>query len=279
VSIVGYAIPHGTAAFWREHFSRHGAAHSDVLERFGTRYVRVQHPAGQMFEVVECSDPRRPWTTPQLGIDVATRGFFGAVLSVRHVEDLERVLMDALGFTQRGVEGTYHRFQIAGGGPAGVIDLQHEPDRPAGSWWFGSGTFHHIAFDARSDEALLAQKALYEELGYTDASELKDRFYFHSMYVRSPGGILVECTATVPEGFYLDETPEELGTRLNLPPWYEEQRAAILAQLESIRLPEANQPRPGTPGRRPSPHVAPPSTGLKLSRTKADFASRGVATP
>ena len=45
----------------------------------------------------------------------------------------------------------------------------------------------------RFDEALVQQKATYEELGFTDASELKDRFYFHSMYVRSPGGILVAC--------------------------------------------------------------------------------------
>ena len=55
--------------------------------------------------------------------------------------------------------------------------------------------YHHIAFNVETDDALVAQKALYEELGYTDASEIKDRYYFHSMYVRSPGGILVECTA------------------------------------------------------------------------------------
>ncbi|MEI9814691.1 MAG: hypothetical protein WDO18_19540 [Acidobacteriota bacterium] len=36
------------------------------------------------------------------------------------------------------------------------------------------------------------QKEIYEELGFTDASEVKDRFYFNSMYCRAPGGILVE---------------------------------------------------------------------------------------
>jgi len=34
------------------------------------------------------------------------------------------------------------------------------------------------------------------------------------MYVRSPGGILVECTANVPDGFFRDEAPDELGTKL-----------------------------------------------------------------
>ena len=63
--------------------------------------------------------------------------------------------------------------------------------------------------------------------------------------VRAPGGILVECTANVAEGFYLDEAPEDLGTRLNLPFWYEDQREAIVASLEPLRVPESNWPRPG----------------------------------
>ena len=278
VSVVAYAIPHGTAPFWKDHFARHDVEHGDVLERFGTKYVRLRHPAGVTFEVVEADDARKPWTTCQIGCDVATRGFFGAVFSVRDIEDVEQFLVDALGMIKIGVDGAYHRFGVPGGGPASVVDLHHEPDRPAGSWWFGAGTFHHIAFDAETDERLVAQKALYEELGYTDASELKDRFYFHSMYVRSPGGILVECTSTVPGGFCVDEAPEELGRRVNLPPWYEEQREAILAQLEPIRLPEANRPLPGAaPVRRN--RVPDTPTGVPMSRTKANFTARKVVVP
>ena len=135
---------------------------------------------------------------------------------------------------------------------------------------FGSGTFHHIAFHVDTDEDLVQQKALYEELGYTDASEIKDRYYFHSMYVRSPGGILVECTANVPGGFYQDETPEELGTRLNLPPWYESQRADILARLEPVTVPEENRSRRApAPFSTPTPVAA--SLSVSLSRTNADF--------
>ena len=221
------------------------------------------------YEVVEADDCRRPWTTKQITADVATRGFFGAVMSVRSIEEQEQFFVDALGFRKVGVDGPYHRFEVSEGGPGGTIDLHHEPDRPPGSWSFGAGTFHHIAFGVDNDEALFAQKALYEELGYTDASEVKDRFYFHSMYVRSPGGILVECTANVAGGFYRDEAPEELGTRLNLPPWYESQRADILARLESVTVPEENRPKRAT-----KPSATPVAAGAAvgtLSRTNADF--------
>ena len=79
-------------------------------------------------------------------------------------------------------------------------------------------------------------------MGYTDCSEIKDRNYFHSIYCRCPGGILVECAATAPGAFLRDETIDTLGTSLLLPPWFEERRAEIVAMLEPIRVPENNMP-------------------------------------
>ena len=104
---------------------------------------------------------------------------------------------------------------------------------------------HHLALDIGTDEALAEQKNLYDELGYTDCSEIKDRFYFHSIYVRSPAGILTECAATAEGGFLKDESYEELGTHLLLPPWFEHERAKIVAMLEPIVVPEANRPKAG----------------------------------
>ena len=247
VAATCYGVPPGTLPFWLAHFDRHGVAHSGLQERFGAGYVRVRHPAGLLIEVVESpDDSRRPWTTREISADVGTRGFCAAVLSVRDACDQEAFLVDALGLRKVGVDGRFHRFEIPGARAARFIDLLHDPDRAAGSWGFGAGTVHHLALDVETDDALLQQKAIYEELGFTDASELKDRYYFHSMYVRSPGGILIECTSNVPAGFYLDESFEELGTKLHLPPWYEEQRDAIVAMLEPITVPEENRPRPGT---------------------------------
>jgi glyoxalase family protein len=274
LSATSYSVPVGATTFWANHLDRHRAEHSGIQERFGAKYIRVRHPAGLLFEMVEEGrDTRRPWTTRQISTDAATRGFFGAVLSVRDVADQESFFVEALGLRKIGVDGPYHRFQVPGGGAGTTIDLHHEPDRAPGSWGFGAGTTHHIAFNLETDEALLQQKAIYEELGYTDASELKDRFYFHSMYVRSPGGILVECTSNVPGGFYQDEAPEELGTRLHLPPWYEEKRAEILSMLEPLVVPEENRPRPEMVNRRPACPAASAAAAshIPLSRRPAEF--------
>ena len=275
LSATSYTVPVGAVSFWKEHLERHKVEHSGVQERFGAKFIRFRHPAGLLFEVVEnATDKRNPWTTKEVSKDVATRGFLGAVLSVRDVRDQESFFIDALGFRKTGVDGPYHRFEVAEGGPGKTVDLHHEPDRLPGSWGFGAGTAHHIAMNLEDDETMIKQKARYEELGFTDCSEIKDRYYFHSMYTRSPGGILIECTSNVAGGFYQDETPEELGTKLHLPPWYEDQRDAIVAQLEPITVPEENQPKPGTTTR-PTPEVATAGkSAVPLSTYKATFGDK-----
>jgi glyoxalase family protein len=235
VQAIAYTVAKGALPFWEEHLKRHEIKHNPIQERFGQRFIRFYHPAGLAFEVLEDGDDgRTSWTTEEIGKGEGVRGFWGAVLSVRDVSEQERFLIEALGFGKRGVDGAYHRFDVGTGGANKTLDLLHEPDRAPGSWTFGAGTVHHIALWCADDEALAAQKALYEELGYTDASEIKDRFYFHSMYVRSPGGILVECCCNVPGGFEKDEPADKLGTKIHLPPWFENRRAEILAGLEPI---------------------------------------------
>lgn len=241
IQSTAYSVPKGTLKFWLEHLNRHHVSNGGIQERFGQKFIRFSHPSGIQLEVLEdSSDQRNAWSTEQVTRDVATRGFHGPVLSVREIAETERFFVDALGFRKTGTDGAYHRFELNEGGPNKTVTLLNEPDRPAGSWTFGAGTAHHLALDIENDEKLAEQKALYDELGYTDCSEIKDRMYFHSIYCRCPGGILVECAATVPQGFAVDEPADQLGKSLLLPPWFEARRAEIMNMLEPIRVPESN---------------------------------------
>ena len=239
VSATAFTVGKGTLPFWQNHFKRNRVSQQPLAERFGQKFIRFSHPSGLEFEVIEDKeDQRNPWSTPDIGKGEAVHGFHGSVLSVREVPETERFFIEALGFRKTGVDGKYHRFETGTGGANKTVTLLHEPDRPAGSWTFGSGTHHHIALWGADDEALAQQKAIYEELGYTDASEIKDRFYFHSMYCRCPGGILVESCCNVPGGFEKDEEASKLGTTLHLPPWWAGRKDEMMASLEPIRVPE-----------------------------------------
>jgi len=94
---------------------------------------------------------------------------------------------------------------------------------------------HHVAWRTPDDEeqkswrAKLAQKGL-------NVTPVIDRKYFHSIYFHEPGGVLFEI-ATDPPGFTVDEPAEQLGTRLNLPPWLEPLRDEIQQALPKVRVP------------------------------------------
>jgi glyoxalase family protein len=239
VQATTFTVAKGSLPFWKDHLKRHKIEQQPIAERFGQSFIHFSHPSELKFEVIEDKDDRREgWSTPEIEGSEAVRGFHGAVLSVREISETERFFVDTLGFRKTGVDGSYHRFETGKGGANKTVTLLHEPDRPSGSWIFGAGTHHHIALWAADDDALARQKAIYEEQGYTDASEIKDRFYFHSMYCRCPGGILVESCCNVPGGFEKDEPREKLGTTLHLPPWWADRKNEIMKALEPIRVPE-----------------------------------------
>ncbi|MNL72751.1 putative ring-cleaving dioxygenase MhqO [compost metagenome] len=71
------------------------------------------------------------------------------------------------------------------------------------------------------------QKVLDAGLQITDKI---DRNYFYSLYFREPGGVLFEIASDNP-GFATDETVEQLGSGLMLPPQYEPRREQIVKVL------------------------------------------------
>lgn len=245
VRATAYSAPKGSLPFWKEHFHRYKIENGGIQERFGQKYIRFQHPARLAFEIIEDpNDKREGWVTEEIGARESVRGFHGTVLLMREVAESERFFTEALGFRKTGQEGKFHRLEVGEGGPGKTLIFEHDPDRPAGSWGFGAGTVHHVALAVGSREELEEQKGIYEELGYTDASDIKDRYYFHSMYTRSPGGILVECSCSQAGGFYRDEDEMHLGSKLHLPPWWEHRTQEMLAQLEPIQAPEYTQSVP-----------------------------------
>ena len=65
-------------------------------------------------------------------------------------------------------------------------------------------------------------------------SDVKDRGYFFSVYMRTPGGALFELAEATGRGFLIDETAQQaLGTHMCIPPHWEDRRPEI-AQLEQL---------------------------------------------
>jgi glyoxalase family protein len=129
-------------------------------------------------------------------------------------------LRDTLGLKQ--VDS--NRLELADGA---WIDVLHSPETPRGK--MGAGIFHHVALRVADEQAQLEWREKLMRAGVR-VSAVRDRFYFHSIYFREPGGVLLEIATDGP-GFLIDETPERLGEKLCLPPWLEPSREGIERRL------------------------------------------------
>lgn len=100
----------------------------------------------------------------------------------------------------------------------------------------GYGQTHHYAFAVPDEQTQLEFREKMLEAGL-NVSPVRDRVYFKSIYTNDPDGHIVEL-ATAGPGFGVDEERAELGQRLMLPPWLEDQRD----QIEHVLAPVTIQP-------------------------------------
>jgi glyoxalase family protein len=233
------SVPADAVGFWADRLRGAGVEVEEV-ERFGTQRLLFAHPCGIPYTIVGDPEPdsRVPYEGGGVSGEHAIRGAYGTTTSVREPDTQAFFITEGMSGEQVGSEGAHHQFRIGTDeGHGRMLELVEEPDLPQGTWNFGEGTIHHHAFDVVSAENQQAVKDWLVGLGFTDASESKDRGYFFSVYCRSPGGLLVELAYSTPEGFLIDEAADELGTHMCIPPHWEHLRDEI-AQLEPIRTPE-----------------------------------------
>ncbi len=229
------SIPVGAADFWVNRLNAMGVP-ATKGDRFGLTRVMFAHPCGIPHELVENpGDTRTPITKDDQGIGAAhgIKGIYGANVAVMDVNAMEEFLDGGMQF-QRAASDDLGSMWIVpeNNGIQSVIELETDRSSAQGTWTLAGGTIHHLAMNTVTEDNQHALKARLEGMGYTDVSEQKDRNYFKSMYLRSPGGAMFELAWTVPEGWAKDEPADAIGQSLVFPPWFEDRRAEMEAGLE-----------------------------------------------
>lgn len=229
------SVPPGALAFWERRLQERGFA-PRLTERFGERLVAFQHPCGIEYELVGAvNDARAPYSNGLLPQEHGIRGTHGIAVSVRDGQNSDEFMQVGWNGRKLATDGNYVRYEVGAGGSGAIVDFRIEPDVPAGSWTYGEGVPHHVAFEVADHEAQSKVKFHLEGLGFTDVSEMKDRGYFDSVYVRTPGGALFEATVSKPQGFLVDEPYEKLGTTMQIPPFFANRREELLQRIEPLR--------------------------------------------
>lgn len=232
------SVPASSMDFWARRLSEFQIEY-EQFERFGERRIALNHPSGIEYVLVGThGDPRVGYPGCGVPEEAAIHGIYGTGIHLYDQDQMVDFAQDVFyAAGEVSEEGDVARFQVGSDHFGNWVELRGNRTDKQGSWRFGAGTYHHFAwnFDTLANQE--SAKFRIEGAGYTDISELKDRTYFKSHYLRTPGGALFELAVTHEDGGWdCDESPEELGRNFMLPPQFEHERDHIMGQLEVITV-------------------------------------------
>jgi glyoxalase family protein len=232
--IIQLAIPRGASDFWVDRLNARGIR-AVKSERFGLARVSLQHPCGIPHELVESpADPRTPITADGIGAAQGIKGIHGVAIAVFDRTSMDDFLTVGMGMKKEADDASGLMFSVPAGASVGnMVEIVVDTASAQGTWTLAGGTIHHMAFNTLNEDNQLKLKAHIEGMGFTDVSDQKDRNYFKSCYVRSPGGALFELAWSVPAGWTVDEPAGMTGRSLVFPPWFADRKDEMVAGLEA----------------------------------------------
>ena len=229
---IGFSVPKGSLKFWRKRFEQYNVIFNNKSEKFGEKYLTFLDPDGLKIEFIESktTDSREGWETIEIKNDVAIKGFHNVTLTLNNIKATAYILTEIFGYKLSDTCVNRYRYEIETVHNAAIVDLVELPSEKKGN--VANGSVHHVAFRVLNDDVLQFFREKIATEGFDITSQI-DRQYFHSLYFREPGGVLLEIATDNP-GFTVDESVDELGKNLKLPTQYEYRRSEIEAHLVKI---------------------------------------------
>jgi len=225
--------------YWAARLSAHGVTHAGIRVIDNRLTLDFEDPEGQRLSLVDDGGEgeANPYAKSPVPLEHQIRGLGPSRISVPELAPTGHFLTAVYGmelarlYEHPDAPGLPIRvYRMGAGGPAAELHVMVEPDAPGTRP--GAGGVHHIAFRVKDAPEYAYWVKRYEDLGLRSSGPV-DRFYFRSLYVREPGGILIELATDGP-GFAMDEPRESMGESLSLPPFLEDKRARIEAGLKPL---------------------------------------------
>jgi glyoxalase family protein len=247
---------------WARRLDEHDVRHSALHERAGRRALTAFDGEGQTLHLVNDANETdrvpatEPWTEGPVPPALAVQGLGPVELTVADLAPTRRVLTEVFPFEEARTY-TVGRpnssssasslpspndapaaavFETGPGGVGAELHVVERPNEPRG--WLGTGGVHHLALRTPDGDAIRAWRERASDAGLTP-SPVVDRHYFESVYVRTPGGILIEIATDTGAPFPVDAAA---AGRISLPPQLEPKRASIEEALPPLGPPASDQP-------------------------------------
>ncbi|TCL75581.1 VOC family protein [Rhizobium sp. BK251] len=229
---ISLAIDPASTGYWLTRALSFGLRPEGPLDEFGEPTLRLKDPDGVIVKLVGVAGlaPGAAVAGGEVAAEHSIRRIRGVTFLTETPDLTQAFLEKHFGYHFLSRTASITRLESSAGD---IVDV-----RNAQGFWTsapGTGTVDHIAFRARDDEELEAVHRSLRSLN-SSATNAHDRKYFRSLYVREPGGILIELATDAP-GMTVDEPEAALGERLFIP-----DEASGRAEELKVVLPQFSMP-------------------------------------
>lgn len=231
---------HDALEYWQKRLSDLKVQHTGIITRDGRDVIDFEDPEGQRLSFVDdggAGDAPKPWQGSPVPPEHQVRGLGPIMMSVPLIQPTEELLTEVLNMRRVREYGEPEQaghsvvvYEMGSGGPSAELHVEIQPDAPPAR--IGAGAVHHVAFRTPDQEQYHQWTKRLREFGVPNSGEV-DRFWFRSLYLREPNGVLFEIATDGP-GFGVDEDMAHLGESVVLPPFLEQHRASIVAKLKPL---------------------------------------------
>lgn len=243
ITRTGLRVPDDAALeYYLNRFDEFGVKHEGIQKLFGRKVLPFEEEDGQRYQLFsdetnEGVEAGTPWKNGPVPEDKAIYGLGPIEITVSYYDEFIQVMEQVFGFSVKSKDETVAVLEVGQGGNGGQMILRKDETSTVESQ--GYGTVHHVAFRVKDTDAIKAWEEKYNQL-QLGHSGLVDRFYFEALYTRV-GHILIELSTDGPGFIDHQESYEELGSTLALPPAFEGRRDYVESVVRPFDTSDINE--------------------------------------
>ncbi|SER80380.1 phospholipase/carboxylesterase [Tranquillimonas rosea] len=223
VAEIAFAVPKDSIGTWLTRALEAGLAVDGPSREFGEPVLRLKDPDRIIVKLVGSDAPA---SAPLSDPAALTR--LRAVTLLTDSPEATGAFIGPFGYRETVREGATRRWTS----DSDALDIRDASGFVPGIP--GTGIIDHVAFRAGDADTLRRIRTALED--YDGATNVHDRKYFLSLYVREPAGILIEHATDGP-GMAVDEDMDNLGETLFVPEGDAARAEDLRVMLPQIALP------------------------------------------
>lgn len=241
IARTGFRVPSDQAiSYWEKRFDHYQVSYQKPVELFGWQVIYFEDFDKQQYALFSDENdkgvaPGVAWHKGPVPDEYAIVGLGPVFLKVADASLMTQILEQILSMKQVHTDGKFILFEMGEGGNGASVILEEDKSLTVARQGFGG--VHHVAFRVDDKDALAQWEDKFDQLGLRH-SGFVDRFYFGSLYIRLYNNILFELATDGP-GFVDDqESLENLGEKLTLPPHLRQHQAyveSVIKPFDTVR--------------------------------------------